>query len=264
MHRYFLMSVFTRFCFVFLVAVPAQAQEVWLEPNRFRLKDGEPASIGVMMGDGFPGDAVNMNKINVASVHWYTAGGQREIPVSGQSLINIKIGSGGTHVATVEARQTSRTWSGAEFKTYLNDNGQEAISDARESAHVAGNSARETCTWYAKLIVQSGATPDQTFGVKAGLRVEIVPETNPYTIRTGDHLRCLVLIDGRPAPHVLVKVWSRLNITTFLQNIYTEDDGRITFPISTKGLWMVTTMKVVHGENDDEWESYHGSLVFGI
>jgi uncharacterized GH25 family protein len=74
-----------------------------------------------------------------------------------------------------------------------------------------------------------------------------------------------VLFEGKPLPHALVKVWSRLNNTTFLQNIYTEKDGMIKFPISTKGAWMVSTVKMISSDlPTSQYHSLWGSLVFGI
>jgi hypothetical protein len=62
-----------------------------------------------------------------------------------------------------------------------------------------------------------------------------------------------------------VKIWSRLNRTTFLQNIYTEDDGTIKFPVSAQGAWMVSTVIMIPSEIPGaEWHSLWGSLVFGI
>jgi len=114
-------------------------------------------------------------------------------------------------------------------------------------------------------MVQVGEKTDDTYKKKIGLRYEIVPDQNPYTLKTGDHLQCKVYYEGKPAAHTLVKVWSRINNTTFLQNIYTENDGSIRFPISTSGSWMVSSVKMIKSEKEGaDYHSLWASLVFGI
>ena len=51
----------------------------------------------------------------------------------------------------------------------------------------------------------------------------------------------------------------------FQQDIYTEDDGTIKFPISNDGPWMVSAVKMVASEKEGaDYESSWASLVFGI
>jgi uncharacterized GH25 family protein len=88
--------------------------------------------------------------------------------------------------------------------------------------------------------------------------------TNPYSLKSGDYLECRVFWEGKPSPHALVKVWSHIGNRTFLQNIYTEDDGTIKFPISTTGSWMVSAVKMVRSKTEGAYESSWTSLVFGI
>jgi uncharacterized GH25 family protein len=96
-------------------------------------------------------------------------------------------------------------------------------------------------------------------------RYEIVPTSNPYALKTGDYLECRVLWEGKPAPHSLVKVWSHIGNRTFLQDIYTEDDGTIKFPLSNKGPWMVSAVRMIPSEMEGaDYQSFWTSMVFSI
>jgi uncharacterized GH25 family protein len=114
-------------------------------------------------------------------------------------------------------------------------------------------------------LAQVGDKKDDTFRKKIGLRIEIIPNQNPYLLKSGDYLQCLVLFDGKPSAHQMVKVWNKIGNTTFQQNNYTENDGTIKFPISSKGPWMVSTVKMIPSEKPGaDWQSFWSSLVFGI
>ena len=76
---------------------------------------------------------------------------------------------------------------------------------------------------------------------------------------------CTITWEGKPVPHIKVKVWGHVGNKIFLQNIYSEDDGTIRFPLSANGAWMVSTVKMQRSKTvGAEWESSWSSLVFNI
>jgi uncharacterized GH25 family protein len=165
----------------------------------------------------------------------------------------------------LKSNETVREWAGEEFTKLLKEHGLDEIADARTNGGLEGQSAKDASTYFAKLLLQVGDKKDETWKRKAGLPLEIIPDQNPYSLNTGDYLQCLVLFNNKPLPHTLVHVWTRLNRTTFVQNIYTENDGTIKFPISTRGTWMVSTVVMTPQEKQvGRWKSLWGSLVFGI
>jgi hypothetical protein len=63
----------------------------------------------------------------------------------------------------------------------------------------------------------------------------------------------------------MVKIWSFINNRAFLQDAYTENDGKIKFPISNSGPWMVSFVKMIESDKPNiDYESMWASLVFGI
>jgi uncharacterized GH25 family protein len=152
-----------------------------------------------------------------------------------------------------------------EFNEYLEEDGLDDILNERKKLNQLNKPSREDYTRFAKVFFQVGNRRDETYKKQAGLRYEIIPDQNPYDLKVGDHFQCKVYYEGKPAPHVLVKVWSKINTTTFLQNIYTEKDGSIRFPISTVGPWMISSVKMIHADNPKaDYHSLWASLVFEI
>ncbi len=251
------------------IALVSPVEECWLEPDKFRYAVGEEVKIDFLMGENFVGERWDGKENKAALVQWFSASGMKDLSKEARAepgnQLKVKGQQEGTQMVVMETNALTRDWEADKFKAYLEDNGLDDLASAGRNATGREEPVREEYMRYAKLLVQTGAKTDDTYKKRVGLRLEIVPEKNPYTLRKGDHLQCLVLYEGKPVPHSLVKVWSRLNRTTFLQTMYTEDDGTIRFPVSTKGGWMVSTVKMVRGEKPGtRCNSLWGSLVFGI
>ncbi len=255
---------------VLLVAtLVASAAEFWLEPKKFHYAVGEEMKLDFREGEAFTGEYWDMTKNSAELLQWYSLAGMKDLtkavkPSKGSNVI-MKFAGEGTQLLVMRSNAAYREWSGDQFSAYLVEQEFDEIAELRKRTTNLGDSVKENYTWLAKVLVQVGERKDDTFKKKTGLRLEIIPAKNPYALTTGDYLQCQILFEGRPLPHALVKVWSRLNNTTFLQNIYSEKDGTIVFPISMKGVWMVSTVKMISSEKPPaEWHSLWGSLVFGI
>lgn len=249
-------------------SLPSFAQEFWLQPSCFRCRPGEEVNIGFVMGEGFVGEFWDRKKYDMNILQWYSFGRRQDFALQSMEMKlgrQVKLDREGTHLFALETDTELRTWKADQFGKYLDDNGLNDITEHRIKSNTSDQSVKENCTRYGKVLIQAGAQTDDTFSKSAGLRVEIIPQKNPYALKTGDYLQCLVLFDGKPSPHILVKVWSHLKITTFLQNLYSMDDGTITFPISVPGAWMLSTVKMIPSEKPGaDWHSLAGSLVFAI
>ena len=255
---------------ILLVAtLVATASEFWLEPNKFHYAVGEEMKLDFREGEAFTGEYWDMTKNKAELLQWYSTAGMKDMikavkPTKWSNVI-MKFTGEGTQMLVMRSNAAFREWGGNHFNTYLEEQESGEILELRKKTGSSTDSVKENFTRFAKVLVQVGERRDETFKKKTGLRLEIMPTKNPYTLTTGDYLQCQILFDGRALPHALVKVWSRLNDTTFLQNIYSEKDGTIAFPISTKGVWMVSAVKMIRSEKPPaEWHSLWGSLVFGI
>jgi uncharacterized GH25 family protein len=246
-----------------------QAHEFWLQPNKFRFNINEEASIDFMVGENFTGEFWDLKKHKVEYLQWHNAAGENNIvsrvkAIKGSSIVQ-KFTEEGTQLLAMKSNAAYIELAADKFNEYLKEDGLENILEERKKKNLLDRPSKENYTRFTKLLVQAGSKTDDTYKKNIGFRIEIIPQNNPYTLKSGDYMQCLVLFEGKPLPHALVKVWSRLNNTTFLQNLYTENDGTVKFPISTKGAWMVSTVKMISGDlPTSQYHSLWGSLVFGI
>ena len=246
-----------------------QAHEFWLQPKKFRYVVGDEMKVDFIVGENFTGEFWDLNKNKVEKAEIFVNGVTKNIlkdikSTSGNNL-TYKFDKPGTHVVSLESNSAFIELEAEKFNAYLQEDGLDEILDARTNSKTLNKPSKEFYKRFAKLIVQSGTTLDESYRRRLGFRYEIIPLTNPYSLKVGDYLECRVLWEGKVAAHSLVKVWSHISGRIFLQNIYTENDGTIKFPISSAGPWMVSAVKMIPSEMEGaDYQSFWSSLVFGI
>jgi uncharacterized GH25 family protein len=254
---------------VILVAGIVQAHEFWLQPKKYRYQLGDEVKVDFMVGESFTGELWDLSKHKVEKIELHRSSGLKDLANDVKSTkgnnLSVKCDLEGTYVLTMQSNAAYIETQGNEFNDYLKEDGLDYILNERKKLNQLEKPSTEFYTRYAKLMIQVGERKDETFKKKIGLRYEIVPDQNPYNLKAGDYLSCKIFFEGKPVPHTLVKVWSKIKNTTFLQNIYTEKDGTVRFPISTNGEWMVSSVKMIKSEKEGaEYQSLWASLVFGI
>ncbi len=254
---------------VMVITSIVQAHEFWLQPKKFKYALGEEIKLDFMVGENYTGEYWSMNKHKVEKMVLHRLNTEldlaNEVKLSQGNNLGFKTDKEGTYLFALQSNPAYIELEGEKFNDYLKEDGLDYILDERTKSGSLNKKSTEFYTRFAKLLVQTGNKTDDTFKKKIGLRYEIIPDQNPYALKVGDHLQCWVLFEGKPAAHALVKVWNKVNTTTFLQNIYTENDGTMRFPLSASGPWMVSSVKMIHSEKEGaEYHSLWASLVFGI
>jgi uncharacterized GH25 family protein len=256
------------FIIVFLTFL-ANAHEFWLQPAKFRFALGDTIKLDFMVGESFTGEYWDLKKHKAEKMELHRISGVRDLvkevkPTQGDN-ITFKADQEGTYLFSLQSNAAYIELEGDKFNDYLKEDGLDYILDERIKSGTFNKKSTEFYSRYAKVLVQTGNKTDDIYKKKLGFRYEVIPNQNPYTLKAGDYLDCRILFDGKPAAHALVKVWNRVGTTTFLQNIYTENDGTMRFPISASGPWMVSSVKMIHSEKTGaEYHSLWASLVFGI
>jgi uncharacterized GH25 family protein len=251
------------------MATVAQSHEFWLQPKKFKYAVGEELSLSFMVGENFEGEPWNIKKHRLEKLEIHHTGKATDLqpflkPEEKEKL-KYKFTEAGTQLIALQSNTAYIESDAQKFNDYLKEDGLDNIIELRKKTANEDKPAREFYSRYAKLLVQVGEKTDDTYKKKLGFRVEIIPQQNPYSLKTGDYLQCLVLFNNQPAKNQLVKVWNKIGNTSILQNMYTENDGMIKFPISSKGPWMVSTVNMIPSEKSGaDWQSFWGSLVFEI
>ena len=252
-----------------LTAAFVDAHEFWLQTKKFHYKVGEEMNVEFIVGENFQGEPWDLMRHKVERLEVHTGITVKNLikevkDVKGKNL-TYKFDREGTHLVAMESDFAYIELEAEKFNDYLKDDGLDNILDERTRSGRMGEGSKEFYKRYAKLIVQCGAKLDATFRRSAGFRYEIFPLANPASLKSGDYLDCRVMWEGKPEPHAMVKVWSFVGNRIFLQNIYTENDGTIRFPISSYGPWMVSSVKMVPSEKEGaDYQSLWASIVFEI
>jgi len=254
---------------VFPATLVAQSHEFWLQPKKFKYAVSEEMKVAFLVGENFEGEPWDLKNNRIEKLELSHLSKVVEL----KALINLnakeelkhKFVEEGTYLLSAQTNDAYRELGAEKFNDYLKEDGLDYALDLRTKTNALDKPSKEFYTSYVKLLVQAGPKTDETFKKKTGMRIEIIPKQNPYLLKSGDYLQCLVLFDGKPSAHQMVKVWNKIGNTTFQQNNYTESDGMLKFPISSKGPWMVSTVIMIPSERTGaDWQSFWSSLVFGI
>lgn len=254
---------------VLFVWIGGLSHEFWLQPKKFRYAVGEEMKVAFMVGENFEGEPWDLtkNKIEKLNLHHLAKviDLKTQVKPTEKDKLKFKFTEIGTHLLSLQSGEAYIELDAKKFNDHLKEDGLDDIVDIRTRNNSLDAPSKEFYSRYVKLLVQSGDKTDDTYKKKIGLRLEIMPLQNPYNLKSGDYLQCLILFNGKASPHQMVKIWNRIGDTSILQNAYTENDGTIKFPISSKGPWMVSTVKMIASEKPGaDWQSFWGSLVFGI
>lgn len=252
-----------------LLGFMAHAHEFWLEPIEFFYQKGEKAVISFKVGENFVGEPWDIKKHRVEKLQIVHLASAKDLKTSvgdgPKNNLEIALLDEGTHMVVMQSNNAFIELDADKFNAYLKEDGLDDITFLREKAGTTNKPSKEFYSRHAKLLLQVGSKPDDTYNKPVGLPIEIIPEMNPYSLKIGETIRFKILWQGRPLFGALVKVWNKHNNIAMLQNIYSGKDGVVETTISNSGQWMVSVVKMVPSKTEGaDWQSYWGSLVFGV
>lgn len=257
------------FLSLLIVSFLARAHEFWLEPDRFFFDAGENVRIHFKVGENFIGEHwnVKLNRIDRIELHSakQVSDLKGDIKEGADDYLQVLLATEGTHMLVMQSNNAFIKLDGEKFNEYLQEDGQDEIMAHRKKTQTSADSAAEFYSRHTKLIVQVGSKTDETYKKICHLPIEIIPEKNPYALKKGEVIKFKILFQGKPLFGAKVKVWNRHNHRTTVQNIFSQQDGMIETHVSNPGAWMVSVVKMVPSKDPEaDWQSYWGSLVFGI
>lgn len=243
--------------------------EIWLLPQKFLFQPGEKAVVAITTSNDFSGDPLDVKKDGIEKATHYFLSGSEDLKAAvkegAKDHFEVTLSREGTHLIATQSVPASVKVDAEEFNTYLKDQGLDDVYAQREKTNTLSKEGNETYSWYAKLLLQTGKAGDDTYRKAVGTPLEIIPEKNPYLLKTGDFIRFKIVWQGKPLFGAMVKVFIKKNSRTGLQTIYTGQDGMIEVPVSGGGSWMVSVVKMIPSKNAQaDWRSFRASLVFGI
>lgn len=249
-----------------LASVPAAAHDLWIMPKAFRPQPGADVRLELRVGEKFP---ASMNAPRLASITRLavvSAGGEKAVEgarAEGKVLAaRFTAPAAGTAAIVLESTPRNIVLSPAQFKDYLLHEGLAHIHEQRVKMGEDGKDGRENYSRHAKALIRSG--PGEGIATRpTGLKLELVPASDPYDLRPGQPLTLTALFDGKPLAGLELRAYTTQGQT---RRATTEADGTASLTFDRPGPWCVAFihMERCQGCPDADWRSYFGTLTFEL
>lgn len=254
------------------LAAPLAGHDTWLVPAAFRVRPGHPVQVAFNTSENFPTSEAAVAPERIVRFQARTAAGLLEIRdyrVEGTSLVADLTPGPGLTLVVAATHPRLIVLEPEIFHTYISEEGLEAIVAARAARGESEAAGRERYSKIAKLALcaEGEAAADAHYRQPLGLRLEIVPLTDPCGLGAGGTLVVRVLFEGRPLPNVWVgagQEGTHGHDYPFRQR--TDTEGRVHVQLDRSGAWFVRVLHMVPSTefDDAEWQSWFSTLTFSV
>lgn len=248
-----------------------RAHEYWLRPASHTVAPGGTVRLTIQRGEHFTGEVRPINTEKVAALRHYSAAGVVDLmPRVPQALsvdfLDLTLAKPGTHLIAVDSTASTIVLSPDKFLGYLNEDGMEFVAEARKAAGQENEPGRERYLRCVKTLIRVGGKSDNTYAVRTGQRLEIVPQSDPLAAKPGAKIGFTVIFDGKPLANALVRAWHHREKVLLELKARTAADGSITFELPYAGPWMVSLVHMIPITEFPgyDWQSYWGNLTFEL
>lgn len=256
-----------------VVAAPAAAHDFWIQPTRFATGIGEPLPFTLLVGHGVYRQrwgVATSRVLRFSDISVTEQRNQRGVlhTDSGDDDGSLTFTTAGTHVVVLETGPAQSILPAIRFNDYLKVEGLAPAIAARARTGRTNSEGREFYSRRAKTLIEVGASTDPQPQVMrpAGLKLEIVPQKNPYRLRPGEKLPVRILYEGRPLPGATVKLNNLDSDAEPLAQQLTDAAGMANFAVPLRGNWQLNVIwtKVLPNNPLAEFDTVFSSLSFGF
>ena len=245
---------------------PARAHEFWLEPSAYAAETGATVTITHRNGQFFKGNSYPLVRA------WY----KKFTLVEGENVQDIKGIPGDDPAASLHLAKPGlkivtylstpdflKFPSWKKFTGYLESEGQGHILARHRARGLSETLVRESYSRCAKTLIAvgNGKGADRF----TGMPIELVAEQNPYELAAGAPLPVRLLLHGRPAAGLTIKVFAAADRKTPRRYV-TDREGRALVPLPHRGAYLLNAVYIFEPPKDKagkyEWESLWASLTF--
>ena len=248
-------------------AAPLLAHDFWIEPSSFRPAVGSELSVSLRVGEHFRGEPVPRADSRI--VKFVLASASGETPIGGLPGVDpagfVRVASPGFLVIAYRSSRSAITLEPEKFEKYLADEGLNGVLETRAARAERAKPGSEVYSRCAKSLIAGDGLGAAGFDRVLGLTLELVAESDPLKLSAGGTFRLRLLYEGRPLPGALVKAIA-LGDPDNTASARTAPDGRVSFRLSRKGVWLAKVVHMVPAppETGADWESLWASITFEI
>jgi hypothetical protein len=248
------------------------AHDLYILPESFDVTGRSSLSVAVHDGDAFPQSEVSPvlarlkdAQLLSANQRVRTVNGLRESASRAVGTVTLP-GRAGNYLLSVRTVPHFIELPPDQFLSYLQEEGLTAVIDWRAQHGESTRPGRERYAKFAKSLLVSGGS-DDFYGHEIGLPIEIIPETNPYSLHAGGSMSVRVVFNGKPAVDLpLEAAWTDGRTSKTIIVGRTNSHGRIEVPLAAAGKWRLHAllMQPCADKNIADWESYWASFTFEL
>jgi uncharacterized GH25 family protein len=243
-----------------LIGTPAPAHDFWIQPSAFRVPPNAVLQIHLRVGHAFAGEPVARDPERIRRFSAIGPdGAQTPIPGRrGESPAGwVRLAKPGIHVIGHRTHRWVSSLEPALFEKYLREEGLEHVLAARSEKGEHGAPGRE---WYSRcaksIVVVEGGEPSayrSGFERALGMRLELIPETNPATLAPGEAFSLRLLFEGKPIPGILIRATHEQSPQE-QRTARTDAHGRASFVLAQAGVWLFTGVHIIRAGTAESWK----------
>lgn len=247
---------------VLTLAGRLDAHDFWIEASNFRPAIGEKVVLGLRVGQHFIGDGVPRS---AQLFEAFTArDGSGEHPVMGFENQDpagyLQIVKPGITTIIYRSKANPLQLPPEKFADFLQQEGLQRIAALRAQQGETNKPDRERFFRFAKALLRTGKAPDASYKRVAGLRYEIVLESDPWKPAP---LRVRVLFEGKPLKDSQITAIHQEDPAAVV-TVRSDANGRAVLNLPKNGVWLIKSVQLIPAPagSDADWESLWASLTF--
>lgn len=184
------------------------------------------------------------------------------------STFQFKAAGAGTYVLGVATLPNIIEMSADTFHLYLAEDGLPDELARRRKEGASKARVRERYHKYVKAFVQVGGTRTDSYATPLGYAAELIPTSNPYSLRAGQTLRVRTLVDGKPVANQYVLFGGRTPSEGRIEqkSVRSDASGIAAIPIAQRGTWYVKFIYLTRlsGDPAAQYESKWATITFQV
>ena len=255
-----------------MVAAAAHAHDLFLKPDSYFLAPQSKATVRVLNGTFKESDAaVSRDRIvdlSLIGPNLSAASGESIVWRAEEkvSVMEFQSGVPGTYVIGISTKTRQNTRTGAEFNKFLEEDGMPDVLAARKRNNELDKGATQRYSKYVRAVLQVGDARSDHYKKSLNHAIELIPQTNPYSLKPSDTIPVLCLSNGKPlANQFVVAGWETSDGQIHSASSRADAKGVVRFKLTSPGKWFV---KTIHMEKVSEpgldYESKWATLTFEI
>lgn len=256
---------------VMIVAI-AQGHDLFLKLDSYFLRPNSKATVDVLNGTFKESDGAvardrivnltlfgpNLPDSSGDAVAWRTE--------NKMSVMEFQTGAPGTYVIGISTKTRENTRTGAEFNKFLEEDGMPDVLAARKKNNELDKGATQRYSKYVRAIFQVGDTLSEDYKKSLKHPIELIPQKNPYSLKPGDSVPVLCLLDGKPLQNQFVTAGSETSDGKLHSvNLRSDSKGIARVKLANRGKWFVKTIHMEKvSQQGLDYESKWATLTFEI